>query len=471
MSSKRNLTRTQNAHLAFHFVGDLVVCFAGLNIAFWVRFRSPMRHLGVEAVAEWDRYLPLLVFGTLLLVLTFAYLKLYIPQLLLRPERTCYVIMRGALFWFMLFLSTSLIFKFEPPISRLFVAVSCAVSFLCVVLWRKLLFWMLDLSGVRTQLTQRIIIVGWDPEASRLIEAIHADRVHPYQFCGLVRTSDSSPVLLGGYRELGSLPDFEQILVDHQVDTVVVADLNLSRDKLLTLATICERRYVDFKIIPTFFQIFISNLRMQNISGVPILGVDALAIRGMANQFTKRALDMTGALVGLLGSIPIMIVLAWMIRRESPGPVLYRQVRTGRHGQPFTIYKLRSMRINAEKNTGAQWAVEADPRRLQIGAFMREWNLDEIPQFWNVLRGDMSLVGPRPERPELIAQFEREIAHYNPRHEMRPGMTGWAQVNGLRGNTSLVERIRYDLYYIENWSLWFDLQILFLTFLRRENAY
>jgi lipopolysaccharide/colanic/teichoic acid biosynthesis glycosyltransferase len=127
--------------------------------------------------------------------------------------------------------------------------------------------------------------------------------------------------------------------------------------------------------------------------------------------------------------------------------------------------------MDAENDSGPAWAVEGDPRRLKIGAFMREWNLDELPQFWNVLVGDMSLVGPRPERPELIAQFEKEVPHYNPRHEVRPGITGWAQVNGLRGNTSLVERIRYDLYYIENWSLWFDLQILLLTFTRRQNAY
>ena len=471
MSSKRNLTRTQNYLLAFEFVGDLVVCFAGLNAAFWVRFRSPMRHLGLEAHTEWELYLPLLAYGTLLLVLTYAYLKLYSPQLLLRPERACYVVIRGTFFWFLLYLSTSLIFKFEPAISRLFVAVSCAVSFLCMAFWRKLLFLLLDRSWLREQLIERIIIVGWDPEASRLVEAIHVDRAHPYQFCGAVATSGSSPLLLSGCRVLGSLADFEQILEEQRVDIAVVADLDLPRDRLLALATICERRYVDFKIIPTFFQIFISNLRMQTISGVPILGVDPVAIRGFANQFAKRTMDTAGALVGLLGSVPIMIVLAWMIRRESPGPVFYRQVRTGRHGRPFTIYKLRSMRKDAERGTGALWAVEGDPRRLKIGTFMREWNLDELPQFWNVIKGDMSLVGPRPERPELIAQFEREIAHYNPRHEMRPGMTGWAQVNGLRGNTSLVERIRYDLYYIENWSIWFDIQILVLTFVRRENAY
>jgi len=232
----------------------------------------------------------------------------------------------------------------------------------------------------------------------------------------------------------------------------------------------CERLYVQFKIIPSFFQIFVSNLRMQTISGVPILGVEALPVTHVANQTAKRAIDILGGLVGFLGSLPIMAIMALIIKKQSPGPIIYSQVRTGLHGRPFTIYKLRSMRLDAEK-TGAQWCVQDDPRRLPIGAFMRKWNIDELPQFWNVLKGDMSLVGPRPERPELIKKFEHEIPHYNPRHEVRPGITGWAQVNGLRGNTSLVDRIKYDLYYIENWSIWFDFQIMLLTFVKRDNAY
>ena len=142
----------------------------------------------------------------------------------------------------------------------------------------------------------------------------------------------------------------------------------------------------------------------------------------------------------------------------------------GRNGRSFEIIKIRSMRLDAE-NGKAQWAKKDDPRRLKVGAFMREWNIDEIPQFWNVLKGDMSLVGPRPERPELIMEFKEEIPHYNARHASKPGITGWAQVNGLRGNTSLIERIRYDIYYLENWSLWFDLQIMVQTFFRKDNAY
>ncbi|GAB5560440.1 MAG: hypothetical protein SynsKO_20870 [Synoicihabitans sp.] len=317
-------------------------------------------------------------------------------------------------------------------------------------------------------------MIGWSPEAEKLVEAIDRDANHPYEVIGVVATrleSTANPRALLGERLLGEWSGIERILRESGCDIAVLTDEDMPRGEVLRLFGLCERLYVHMKLIPSSFQIFVSSLRMQTISGVPILGVEELPITRLTNQIIKRSVDVVGGLFGLFVSLPAVLVLAIIIKKQSSGPVLYRQTRTGRHGKPFTIYKLRSMKLDAESGIGAQWAVENDPRRLPIGAFMREWNLDELPQFWNVLIGDMSLVGPRPERPELIAKFEHEIPHYNPRHEVRPGVTGWAQVNGLRGNTSLVERIRYDLYYIENWNIWFDFQIMLLTFFKRDNAY
>jgi exopolysaccharide biosynthesis polyprenyl glycosylphosphotransferase len=195
-----------------------------------------------------------------------------------------------------------------------------------------------------------------------------------------------------------------------------------------------------------------------------------MQLNDFANRLIRRVIDIVGAAIGLLFSIPLIGIFAAMVYWESPGPIFYCQKRLGRNGRAFKMFKIRSMRMDAEKN-GAQWTKENDPRRLKIGAFMRKWNIDEVPQFWNVLMGDMSLVGPRPERPELIAQFKYTIPHYQARHMCLPGMTGWAQVNGLRGNTSLEERIRYDIWYIENWSLGLDFRIIILTLLRQKNAY
>jgi len=197
-----------------------------------------------------------------------------------------------------------------------------------------------------------------------------------------------------------------------------------------------------------------------------------LAINQLFNRAIKRAADLAGAIVGLVLSAPVVALLAVLIKRESPGgAVFFRQTRVGAGHRPFTLYKLRSMTPDADGQDDEQVSTRTnDPRLLSMGAFMRRWNLDELPQFWNVLRGEMSLIGPRPERPRHVDRLAGVIPHYLPRHLVRPGMTGWAQVNGLRGGSALEQRIQHDIYYIENWSLWLDLQILMLTFIRWRNA-
>jgi exopolysaccharide biosynthesis polyprenyl glycosylphosphotransferase len=237
------------------------------------------------------------------------------------------------------------------------------------------------------------------------------------------------------------------------------------------LANLCEREMVQFKIVPSYFQILVSGLHLETVSGVPVLGVSQLPLDLPVNFLLKRMTDIVGALVGLILSIPLIAFFSMLVYAESPGPVIYRQRRMGRNGQPFDILKIRSMRLDAEAGTGVGWTVKEDPRRLRVGAFMRRWNIDEVPQFWNVLKGEMSLVGPRPERPELIQNFKDEIPHYNARHNAKPGITGWAQIKGLRGDTDLGERIRADLYYLENWNMLLDFQIMALTFVKRRNAY
>jgi exopolysaccharide biosynthesis polyprenyl glycosylphosphotransferase len=472
MRVKRSFPRTQNSLLYGLIIGDAVFAFLGLSAGYWLRFETPLRSIGVSAEAgDYAAYQPLLLIGTIFLVGTFAYLKVYDGRLLLRPHRTLTLLLRGTLFWFAAFLGTSLVLKFEPAISRIFVAASCVTCLTTIGIWRLGFHRLLQASRLRERLVQRVVVVGWTEEAAALVAAIREDHHHPYTVLGYVATKrppDRSSER--GCDYLGSLANLESILIERDVDIAIVVDFELPPDTLTDVANLCERLYVQFKILPSFFRIFVSSLKLQTVSGVPVLGIEDLAITQPFNAALKRTVDIIGACVGLALSAPVMAILALFIRRESPGSVLYRQVRTGRDGRPFTILKLRSMRLDAEAS-GAQWAVASDPRRLRIGAFMRENNLDELPQFWNVLVGDMSLVGPRPERPELIAQFAKEIPHYNPRHEVRPGITGWAQVNGLRGNTSLVDRIKYDLFYIENWSIWFDVQILFLTLLKNKNAY
>lgn len=474
MPAKRSYPRTQNYLLTVLYAGDLFFCYCGLTLGYLLRVKSQLRQVGVEPTnLNFESYQPLIWLGTMFLIVTYSTLGLYDSRLVLKPHRTLPIVVRGTFIWFLAFLSFSLVFKFEPAISRLFVGLACVTCMLTMAAWRYLFYFVISNSQIRDRLTQQVVLIGWNADAERLVEAINKDKHHPYSIVGVVATKAEdvdNPRQFIGEKLLGDITQIETILRSHPVDIAVVADLDLPKEKILDTVHLCERLYVQFNIVPSFFQIFVSSLNLQTISGVPILGIQELPITYLSNQALKRLTDIVGGVVGIAGSLPIMLVLYFIIKRQSPGPVIYRQIRTGRHGKPFTIYKLRSMKLNAESK-GAQWAVEDDPRRLPIGAFMREWNLDELPQFWNVLIGDMSLVGPRPERPELIEKFEREIPHYNPRHEVRPGVTGWAQVNGLRGNTSLVERVKYDLYYIENWSWLFDFQIMFLTFVKRENAY
>lgn len=462
---------TRRSLLALLLVGDLAVCLAGLSLAYWIRYESPLKGFGVDVPnATYGTYLPLIWLGALFFVGSFAVLSVYDSRLLLRPQRSMTVIMRGVFFWVLAFLGVSLALKFEPSISRLFVLFASATTLLLLTLWRLGFYELLSRSRARDQLAQTVMIVGWSPDAAKLVEAIHTDHNHPYDTVGYLSTSAHvAPVSLP---HLGEVAELEVVLQRHHVDILVVADLDLTREEFVKIAGICERHYVAFKVIPSFFQIFVSGLRLQSISGISILGVEALPLDALHNQLLKRAVDIVGALVGLAASLPIMALFALLIRRESPGPVLFYQDRIGYRGRAFRMYKLRSMIPGAHlKDNENQSTLRQDPRVTKVGSLMRRWNLDELPQFWNVLMGDMSLVGPRPERAYHVEQLSKQIPHYNPRHAVRPGLSGWAQVNGLRGDTSLIDRVKYDLYYIENWSIWFDVQIMLLTFSRRKNAY
>jgi exopolysaccharide biosynthesis polyprenyl glycosylphosphotransferase len=476
MPKPQTYTHTQNFLLTLQLFGDVLLCFAGLSLGYWLRFESPLRIISFEptAVSNYLDYLPLLALGTAFFIGACAHLRLYDPRFLLRPNEARSIIFRGVFFWFIAFLSTSLVLKFQPPISRLFVTVSSLITLVILIGWRSVFHLWLTHSRLRDRITQRVALVGWTQEASDIAEAILKDQYHPYEIIGIIATPAGSTAMLAPTHPfLGHIDRLENAIAIHRLDIVIIADPDLSKEQLMAAAAKCERGYASLKVAPSFFQIFISNLRLQTISGTPILGVEEMPLETWTNSFAKRAIDIVGALVGLLISLPIIAVLAVLIKRESPtGPVFFRQTRIGAGHRSFQLFKLRSMNPDASRHDNETQSTRlGDQRLLRIGSFMRRWNLDELPQFWNVLRGEMSLVGPRPERPYHVEQLAREIPHYQPRHLVKPGITGWAQVNGLRGDTSLVERIKYDLYYIENWSLWFDFQILALTFVRRQNAY
>jgi exopolysaccharide biosynthesis polyprenyl glycosylphosphotransferase len=455
--------------------GDVLVILAGLAAAFWIRFESGWITFGVQSSnpPEFHQYFGLFGVGTTFLMGLLTYNDLYHPAHILRYRRTALIIVRSLLLWFVLYLGVSLTLKFDPPISRIYAASSALACGIALLGWRGLFQMAVQSRAIAPHLRLRVVFVGWDAQSTQLCQSILQDPSHPYEIVGCVpsaqgrftRRPPDDIQMLGDYNHL---PD---LLQDQAVDMVIAADLDPSTNEMVSLANLCERHFIPFKVIPSYFQILVSGLALETISGVPVLGVSRLPLDRLSNRMLKRAVDIVGGVVGLMLSAPLIAVFGAIVYFESPGPIFYRQVRMGRNGKLFKIIKIRSMRLDAESDSGARWAVKDDPRRLRIGAFLREWNIDEIPQFWNVLKGEMSLVGPRPERPELIVGFTDQIPHYNARHGSKPGITGWAQIHGLRGDTDLTERVRYDIYYLENWSLLLDFHIMLMTFFRRDNAY
>ena len=304
----------------------------------------------------------------------------------------------------------------------------------------------------------------------QIVEASSGSSIRPFDFKGIFLPKGSTGASAYHIPRLGRLSNLRNTLTNNPPDCVLASDRDLDGDQLAEIASLCEKEMVDFEVVPSCFPSLVSGLNMKQVFGVPVIGVTKLPLHSNINLYLKRFIDIVGAIVGLILTAPILALFALLIKRESKGPVFYKQTRVGENGKPFQIIKLRSMRTDAEADNKPGWTVADDPRCLKIGKLMRAWNIDELPQLWNVLKGEMSLVGPRPERPELIAKFKDEILHYNARHSAKPGITGWAQVNGLRGDTDLTERILHDLHYIENWNVMFDLLIIFRTFITRKGA-
>ncbi|HWK08627.1 MAG TPA: undecaprenyl-phosphate glucose phosphotransferase [Vicinamibacterales bacterium] len=271
-----------------------------------------------------------------------------------------------------------------------------------------------------------------------------------------------------GYRGiplLGTLTDAEEVIRQEHIDHLYVALPLEEHVKMLGLVEATSKEGVDVHVVPDLLQFIALRARLENLDGVPIITLNDVPLRGF-NSVLKRATDViiSGAALAVM-AIPFGII-SFLIRKTSKGSVFYKQERMGLDGKAFNVYKFRSMYEGAEDLTGPIWARENDPRCTPVGKFLRRWDIDELPQFWNVLRGDMSIVGPRPERPFFVEQFKHRIPQYMLRHKVKAGITGWAQVNGWRGNTSLEKRIEYDLYYIENWSVALDLKIIWLTVVR-----
>lgn len=306
---------------------------------------------------------------------------------------------------------------------------------------------------------KHVLILGSGSTAQSYLKVIQAEAELGYYALGYVDTKQGIEEATLPY--LGDFDDLDTILEQYRPDEVVSAIDMEDYRRTVEIIAACEKAGVKLSIIPFYAPFMPSNPQFDNVGGIPLLNIRRIPLDNWANAFVKRAMDLVGSGLLLIVTSPITLICAIGVKLSSPGPVFFKQERVGLGKRNFYMYKFRSMRVNAKQNTG--WSRDRDDRKTKFGAFLRKFSLDEFPQFLNVFKGDMSLVGPRPEVPFYVEQFKDEIPLYMVKHQVRPGITGWAQVNGFRGDTSIKARIEHDVYYIENWSILLDIKILLMT--------
>ncbi|MCM2315954.1 MAG: undecaprenyl-phosphate glucose phosphotransferase [Thermoanaerobaculia bacterium] len=347
--------------------------------------------------------------------------------------------------------------------SRATLALFVACEIAIVIAGRSLVRALVERAHRAGHNLDRVLIAGNGDLARAVASRIASHRELGLDIVGYV--ANGTPGEIEGLTRLGDLENIDEIIEREKIEHVYVALPKESSGDMMSLLDRLVRHVVSIHVVPDLLQYMALRSRVEDLDGLPTINLSETPLEGW-NTILKRAFDLVAGTIALILLSPLMLLVALLIWLDDRGPVFYRQVRMGLDGIPFEIVKFRSMRVDAEKQTGAVWAEKDDPRRTKIGAFIRRWSIDELPQLLNVLRGEMSLVGPRPERPEFVEQFREQYPHYMLRHRVRAGMTGWAQVHGWRGNTSMRMRIEHDLYYIENWSLLLDLKIMVLTVLK-----
>ncbi len=361
------------------------------------------------------------------------------------------------------FLIAMAYFLFQYKYSRTVVLLFVAISSFALILVRMLIRYVLRIVRRKGYNLRHVLIVGAGELGFEVANAINAVPEMGYRVTGfLTRNDEKVGQTIKGHEVLGVYEDIVQVMEDEDIDQVIVAIPLSSYKRMDFVLKNLMDEIVDIKVVPDVYQYITLNGGIEELNGLPIINLRESPLYGW-NMIIKRVLDIGLSFFGLIVISPLMLLLIALVKFTSKGPVFYKQERMGLDGRTFNMLKFRSMRVDAEKESGAVWAKRGDSRRTKVGTFLRKTSLDELPQLLNVLKGEMSLVGPRPERPIFVKEFKKKVPKYMLRHKMKAGMTGWAQINGWRGNTSIEKRIEHDIYYIENWTILFDIKILIMT--------
>lgn len=362
----------------------------------------------------------------------------------------------------------------QPNFARLFLLLFAGTNLSIDYLFRLIVRHILRKMRRSGMNLKHILLVGYSRTAEGYIDRL---RVHPewgYKIHGILDDHKDMGTTYKNIQVIGTFRMLENMLASNEYDEIAIT-LGIGEYAVLEkIVSICEKSGVHTKFIPDYNHVIPTKPYTEDLDGLPVIHVRHVPLSSSFNNTIKRTFDVCGSLFGLIVAAVPMLIIAAIIKLSSPGPLIFKQTRIGLHNKEFQMYKFRSMRLQNESDEKKAWTVKNDPRITPIGKFLRKTNLDELPQLFNVLKGDMSMVGPRPERPYFVNKFKEEIPRYMIKHQVRPGMTGWAQVNGYRGDTSITKRIECDLYYVENWTLTLDIKIFLLTFFGKnvnKNAY
>lgn len=449
---------------------DILTMDLLLRAAFWVRFTSGWipSQLGVPDYPMYARIFPLII---VIIVLFLRHYDLYRASRTFTFAEEAWRILKAVAAAVVVLMAITFFVR-GFTFSRSFLATACSVLAAGLTLTRYLLGLLVMRVDRKRGSFRNVLILGCTEESRKLIRYYRKNPRLSTRVVGFLDDLLRKGDIVDGVPVVGSIEELAgHIRLHRQIHEVVLAVPGLPAETVLRVLTECEKQMVGFRWISDLFGMIAVKMSVVNHGGVSLLFFQDSPLADWENRFLKRTMDILLSAAALLALSPLLILIAVWIALDSRGPVLFGQQRIGQDGRRFVIFKFRTMRTDAEKRTGPVWAQKDDPRRTRFGRLLRKTNLDELPQLWNVLRGDMSLVGPRPERPFFVSQFKDDIPRYMARHSIRSGITGWAQVNGLRGNTSIEERTKFDLHYIENWSLLFDVKILLLTLFARDNAY
>ena len=460
-----------------HVLLDILVTVVAYALAWFIVISGKVLPLD-EGVLKPQVYFMALIFIVPIYLILYASFHLYVPKRIQGRRSELANICKANVIGLMVF--TFVLFGLRRFVSHLsYFSTKMILAFFAaniILLEAERISIRIFLRSLRTNgyNQKHVLLIGYSRAAEGFIDRVSVNPEWGYHVQGILDDHRPAGFAYKKVQVLGPTNHLEDFLASNTLDEIAITLSIKEYSNLEQIVAACEKSGVHTKFIPDYNNIIPTIPYMEDFQGLPVIHIRHVPLTGVFNATMKRIVDLAGALFGLIVFSPLMLVTALLIKITSPGPVLFSQERIGLHNRPFKMYKFRSMEVQDPGRERSQWTTPHDPRVTPVGRFIRKTSIDEMPQFFNVLIGDMSLVGPRPERPLFVEKFKEEIPRYMIKHQVRPGLTGWAQVNGYRGDTSITKRIEHDLYYIENWSLGFDFKIMFLTVFKgfiNKNAY